>query len=232
MRPATSITGGSTPSIGEVTGEASRVDRRRGDDDGEVAALRQQLTEVAEDEVDVEAAFVRLVDDDGVVPQQSSVALDLGEEDPVRHQTHERVGADAVVEAHRVAHRLADRRTELAGKALGDRAGGHAARLCVADQPCDAAPRLEAQLGQLRALARAGLAGHDDHLVVAQGGDELGAPGADGQLRGIRETAGHERVADRLTASGSGAAVHAASLARPSAPRFEASARETSASAP
>ena len=50
----------------------SRVDRRRGDDDLEVGAARQQLLEVAEDEVDVEAALVRLVDDDRVVARAAA----------------------------------------------------------------------------------------------------------------------------------------------------------------
>ena len=45
----------------------SRVDGGAGDDQLEVGPLRQQLPEVAEQEVDVEAPLVRLVDDDRVV---------------------------------------------------------------------------------------------------------------------------------------------------------------------
>ncbi len=79
--------------VGEVLGEALRVDRRRGDDDLEVGAAWQQLLEVAEDEVDVEAALVRLVDDDRVVAAQLAVALHLGEQDAVGHHLDERVAA-------------------------------------------------------------------------------------------------------------------------------------------
>ena len=50
-----------------MLGEALRVDRGRGDDDLEVGAGGQQPLEVAEDEVDVQAALVGLVDDQGVV---------------------------------------------------------------------------------------------------------------------------------------------------------------------
>jgi len=57
-----------------------------GDDDLEVGAARQQLGEVAQDEVDVEAALVGLIDDDRVVGEQLSVGLDLGEQDAVGHQ--------------------------------------------------------------------------------------------------------------------------------------------------
>jgi hypothetical protein len=48
-------------------GEALGVDGGRGDDQLQIRPLRQQLFQVAEQEVDVEAAFVRLVDDDRVV---------------------------------------------------------------------------------------------------------------------------------------------------------------------
>ena len=51
----------------EVGREAGRVDGGRGDDHLEVGPLRQQLVEVAEQEVDVEAALVGLVDDEDVV---------------------------------------------------------------------------------------------------------------------------------------------------------------------
>ena len=76
---------------GEVPGEPLRVDGRRGDDHLEVGAAGQQLLEVAEDEVDVEAALVRLVDDQRVVAAQHPVGLDLGQQDAVGHQLDQRV---------------------------------------------------------------------------------------------------------------------------------------------
>ena len=56
--------------VGEVLGEPLGVDRRRGDDDLQVGPAGEQLLEVAEDEVDVQAALVRLVDDQRVVAAQ------------------------------------------------------------------------------------------------------------------------------------------------------------------
>ena len=52
---------------GEVACETLRVDGRGGDDDLQIRALRQDALEVAEDEVNVQAAFVRLVDNEGGV---------------------------------------------------------------------------------------------------------------------------------------------------------------------
>ena len=75
----------------EVLREALGVDRRARDDDLEVGAPGEQLLEVAEQEVDVEAALVRLVDDDRVVAAQHPVAVDLVEQDAVGHQLDARV---------------------------------------------------------------------------------------------------------------------------------------------
>ena len=125
-----------------------------------------------------------LVDDERVVAAQVAVALQLGEQDAVGHHAHRVSLADAVVEAHRVADVVADGRAELLGDALGDRPRRDPARLGVADQPVDAAPELEAQLRQLRALARAGLAGDDDDLVVADRRQQVVAAGRDRQRRG------------------------------------------------
>ena len=182
---------------GEVVGEARRVDRRRRDDDREIRPLRQQLAQVPEDEVDVEAAFVGLVDDQRVVPAEEAVALDLGEEDAVGHHANEGLLADTVVEAHGVADGRPDGRAQLTGEALGDRPGGDPSRLRVPDQPGHTPAGLDAHLGQLGALARSGLAGDDEDLLLAEGGEQLVVPGTDRQFLGIRDRPrGDQRVAN------------------------------------
>ena len=104
--------------------------------------------------------------------------------------------ADPVGEAHRVADVLADRGAQLLGHPLGDRAGGDAAGLGVADQAVDAPPELEAQLGELGALARAGLAGHDDDLVLTDGRQQVVAAVGDRQrLRVAQAALGHDGIA-------------------------------------
>ena len=127
--------------------------------------LRQELLDVAEQEIDVEAALVRLVDDDRVVLAQIPVALRLGEQDAVGHQLHVGRGARPVGEAHLVADDLPELGLQLLGDARRRRARRDAPRLGVADHAVDAAPELQADLRQLRGLARAGLAADDHHLV-------------------------------------------------------------------
>ena len=66
--------------------EALGIERCRRDDHLEVAPPRQELLQVPEQKIDVEAALVRLVDDDGVVCGKQPVALRFGEQDAVGHQ--------------------------------------------------------------------------------------------------------------------------------------------------
>ena len=197
--------------VGEVGGEAVDVDGGRGDDQLEVGPARQQPLEVAEQEVDVERALVGLVDDDRVVLPQHPVALQLGQQDAVGHQLDPGGARGAVGEAHLVADHglLAQRPTELVGDPLGHRAGRDAAGLGVPDQ-ATAAPgppvaggvlgraapaELEADLRQLGGLARPGLAGDHDDLVVADRlGDVLATLG-DRQLGRVGDL---ERGAARL----------------------------------
>ena len=108
---------------------------------------------------------MRLVEDERVVAQQASVALDLRQQDAVGHQLDQRAVADLVGEPDRVADGFTERRAQLVGDALGDGAGGHAPRLGVSDGAADAAAELETDLRQLGRLARPRFAGDDDHLM-------------------------------------------------------------------
>ena len=92
------------------------------------------------------------------------------------------VVAHPVGEPHLVADEPAELDAELLGDALGDRARGDAARLRVRDR---LAAELEADLRQLRGLARAGRAGDDHDLVIAEGARDLLALPGDGQLGGV-----------------------------------------------
>jgi len=190
-RPLDVTVGGRGDGVGgtgaEVRGETGGVDGGRRDDQLQVRAAGQQVGEVAEEEVDVEGALVGLVDDDRVVAGEQRIALDLGEEDAVRHELDQRVPGDEVGEAHLVADGPTQLDAELLRDALRDRPGGDAAGLGVADQAGDAAAQFEADLGDLGGLARPGLAGDDHDLVVADGGGDLRAPGRDRQFLRVRD---------------------------------------------
>ena len=101
--------------------------------DLEVGPPGQQPLEVAEQEVDVQAALVGLVDDQGVVALEHPVVLQLGEQDAVGHHLDAALLRRTVGEPHLVADGLPQLGAELLGDPLGDAAGGDPPRLGVAD---------------------------------------------------------------------------------------------------
>ncbi len=118
----------------------------------------------------------------------------LGEQDAVGHHLDVGAVADPVGEAHLVADGFAQRGAYLLGDPLGHGARRDAPRLGVPDQSADPATQLQADLWQLGGLARAGLPGDDDDLVVADRGKQVVLLLADRQGRGIADL-GHPGAA-------------------------------------
>jgi len=125
---------------------------------------------------------VGLVDDEGVIVVEEPVGLRLGEEHAVGHELDEGVSRGLVAEADLVADQLAEGRAELFGDACGDGASRDASRLGDADDTGGAAPQFEAEFGQLRGLARAGLAAEHDDLVAVDRFEDVAPVLDDGQV--------------------------------------------------
>ena len=159
--------------VAEMRTEPRHVDGGGRHDHLEVRALGKQALDESKQEVDVEAALVRLVHDDGVGAQEQRVTLDLGKEHAVGDHAHQGTLRGAVVEAHLEADRLAEVRGKLRGNARRNAAGGDAPRLGHGDDAVDPAPGLEADLGELGGLAGTGVAADDHHLA---GGKRLADP--------------------------------------------------------
>ncbi len=133
------------------------------------------MLEVAEQEIDVQAALVRFVDDQRVVILQQRVAVYLREQDAVCHQFDAGIRRHLVVEAHLVTDRAAEFGFQFERDTRCHGARRHAARLGVADDAQYTTPQCQADLRQLRGLARAGLAAHDHHLVIRNGARQVRA---------------------------------------------------------
>ena len=167
----------------EMPREPLGVDGGRSDDQLEVGTLAQQLFEIAQQEVDVEAALVRFVHDDGVVGGQPPVAGDLRQQNAVGHELDARVLTHAIGEAHLEPHRGAQWGVEFFSHARGHRARSDTPRLRAADHAGRTPPGCQAQLGQLGGLARTGLTGNHHHRMVADERDDAIGFARDRQLR-------------------------------------------------
>ena len=175
----------------EVPARTLRFDRRRGDDQLQVRPLRQDPLEVAEDEVDVEAALMRLVDDDGVVfaqqwsrwisasrmPSVMSLTLVLRLTSPVKRTlkpTSWPMSTPSSSAMRSATVRAASRRG------------------CVWPmRPFSPQPELQAHLRNLGGLTGTGLAGDDGHLVGRDGGHQVLAALGDRQLGGVGDMQCH-----------------------------------------
>ena len=193
-RPVAQLDGEEPPGHGhrrravEERRELLGVERRRGDDDLEVAAAREDALEDAEEEVDVERALVRFVNDDRVVRPEEGVAARFGEQHAVGHELHARLSRNLAAEAVLVADESAEGRLEFLRDAFGDGDGGEAARLRAGDAaPVRAAPELQGHLRQLGRLARAGVAADDDDGTLPETGEDLLAVRADREFLRIVE---------------------------------------------
>ena len=163
-------------------GEFLRVDGCRGDDDFEVGAARGETVQVAEEEVDVEAALVRLIDDDDFVLREVRVGKGFGEQHAVGHQLDDGGVAGFFVKTHLVANGITERRIELLGEARGDAARGDAARLGVGDGAACAKAEGETKLRQLCCFPRTGFAADDDDLMLADKAEDVVFRGKNGQV--------------------------------------------------
>ena len=133
--------------LGKMPGEAPRFDGGGGDDHLQLRSARQQTLQVAQQEIDVEAALVSLIDDQGVVFEESTIVLDLGEQHPVRHQLDTGLGAHPIMKTDLVAHQIPEFTAQFLGDPAGQAAGGDPPRLGVADPPVQAASQVQTELG-------------------------------------------------------------------------------------
>ena len=159
--------------LSEGIRECGGIDRRRCDYDFEVLPATDQQSQVTEQEVDVQAALVGLVDDDRIVFQQVGIVLNLGEQHAVGHHLDAGLGHGLVREPDLATDFPSPGHTELLGDAARNGQGGDATGLRARDASVYAPAGFETDPGQLRRLSRTGLSRHDDHRVAAQGFEDF-----------------------------------------------------------
>src|SRR5205814_5930349 len=105
-------------------------------------------------------------------------------QDAVGHHLDDGIGARLVLEADLVADESLRHAGKLDREPVGEAPRGDAARLRAADESAGAAPEREADLRDLRGLARAGLAADDRDRMRGDEPRDLVAVLRDRELRG------------------------------------------------
>lgn len=137
---------------------------------------------MAEEEVDVERAFVGFVDYDGVVLAHEGVALDFGEEHAVGHELDPSAFAGLVGEADLGSDFGSEVYAEFFGNAFGNGEGGYSAGLGAGDLAFEAESGVEAHLWNLGGLSGAGFTGKNYNLVRLDCGYNLVVPLRDWEI--------------------------------------------------
>ena len=116
--------------VTEVLGDGRRIERGRHHDDREVLPSPfTNLTKKGESEVGLEAALVKLVENDGRDPVEEGVVLNPPEQDAFGHHLETRPRRAPALEAHAVADLLADLPAALLGDAKRRSSRGDSSRL-------------------------------------------------------------------------------------------------------
>ncbi|CCK02598.1 putative periplasmic protein kinase ArgK and related GTPases of G3E family [Cronobacter sakazakii 701] len=117
----------------KVARETLRIDGRRRNNNFQIRALWQQFAQVTQQKIDVQAALVRLIDDDGVVLHQQAILLDFRQQDTVGHQLNHGIVADVIAKAHFITDAAARLGLQLFGDAVCHGTRRETTRLGVAD---------------------------------------------------------------------------------------------------
>ena len=105
----------------KVLGKAVGIDGGRCHHHFQIRALGQNLAQITQQKVDIQAALMRLVDDQRVVGFEQRVGLGFGQQNAVGHQLDGSALLQRVLKTHLVTDHLALRRVQLFGNALGHR---------------------------------------------------------------------------------------------------------------
>ena len=171
-----------------------RLNRRRRDDDFQIRPLDCELLHVAQQKIDVEAAFVCFVDDQRVVFPQPAIAMRFSKQYSVGHHFHKGTVIGVIVETNLVTDRMRAGLLQLMRQPCGQRACGDPARLGAADHAVNTAPEFKAYFRQLGGLARAGFAAEDNDLIFLDECSDFGAALGNGQ-RIVERRVGKDIVA-------------------------------------
>ena len=130
-----------------MPGKLFCIDRRGGDQQLEIRASGQQGFQVTQQEVDIQAAFVRLIDNDGVVGIQVAVMRRFRQQNTIGHELDIATRAAAFPEPHLVTDDAAQLAMQFFGNPLRHGPCGDASWLGAGDQSTRSPARLQAQLG-------------------------------------------------------------------------------------
>ena len=156
------------------------LERRRHDGEAEIRPYAfLELSHHGERDVALQVPLVELVEDDDADTLEEGIGREEPAEDPLGHEPQPGPGAAALLEAHAVAHLLAERTAALAGDVRRRRARRDPPWLEDEDVPIAGEARIEERRGHARRLAGAGGGAEDEAGRAAEARHGVGEEGVD-----------------------------------------------------
>ena len=156
--------------IVKVAAEFFGINSGRGNDQFQVRPFGQQLFKIAQEKINIQASFMGLVNDDGVVALEQAVSSGFGQQNAVGHEFDSGAFPGPVLKADRGTNQI--RSFEFLGHPFGHGDRSQTARLGAADDFFFASAGVKTHLGQLGGLAGTGITGNNQDLILADCGND------------------------------------------------------------
>ena len=149
----------------ERLGKHLGIDGRRRYYNAQLRPLETQVAQMPKQEIDIERALMRLVQNDGIVSAQQRIGLDLGEQHAVGHKFDHRIASGAIVEADLATHLPPPGHVEFFRHPPRNRQRRHPSGLRARDLPASASPGGQTHLWNLGGLTRTRLTSQNQNLM-------------------------------------------------------------------
>ena len=167
----------------EEFGESPCVQRSGADHQLQVRPPVQQELEISKQKVDVQAAFVSLVQDQGMVLAQVRIMLSFRQQDAVRHEFQTRIRSRLFFKPHLVPHQAAQFAAQFFRHTAGDGSRGEPSGLGAAHSARPVSDKFHSHFGKLGGFAGTRFPDHHHDLMLPQDRQNVIPAAGDGKVR-------------------------------------------------
>ena len=167
----------------EELGKSSGIQRSGADDQPQILPPVQQKFQVAQQKVDVEAAFMGFIQNQGMILAQVRIMLRFCQQNAVRHELQARVRPGFFLKAHLVAHQAAQFAIQFFRHTAGNGSRGQPSGLGAPYRAPHLPGKLHGHFGKLGGLAGPGFTHHHNDLMLPHRRQNVVPAAGNGEVR-------------------------------------------------
>ena len=147
-------------------GKPAGIQRRGTDDQPQVSPPVQQKPQIAEQKVNVEAAFMRLIQNQGMILAQIRIMLRFRQKNPIRHELQARIRPGFFLKAHLVTHQTSQVAVQFLRHSAGNGSSSQPSGLGAPYSAPHLPGKLHGHFRELGSLTGSRLPHYDNDLVL------------------------------------------------------------------